>query len=724
MSRALLVLVIAAVALLVTYSAVLDSIEEQYVGIAPERQAPPPVAPEARPGMEAPAKRVSESVVEAVDAPESVAPVEPGVGHFSVVGVVKNDEGLRLSGVRVTLSLGFSKVYSRRYGAFYAWHSEELASTLTNQLGEYEFDLRPHERHPTLLRRPTDRVFQLRATMPGYIDVLDDFPIPAERRGVTEHDVVFVPGEMRSGLVYCNDRPVADAEVLLLDFETSEVLGRTETNRQGEYRIAVREAGTYDFLAREDGFGVGVHRGLTVPLGQRARLPDLHLEGVGLLAGTVRFPDAKAVAGLRLLAVPEEFGFGAQPHVPEDRRIEVELEGAGLYGSETLTVPSGEHMGRFEFRGLKPGRYRLTFPSHPEPELQAVEVHDSGNESIDITYTNPRLRVVAVAHDYGGRMNDAVEWIDPRSGMKLSQPSSVRIELDVARIFVSDEGVRVQDSVPGPPSMPSSGAAFFEVEPAAEYLVRARGVGLEETYVTLETPARITETTATLFLYPFGYDGPREAGELHDPSVAPRLCFVLVDPSGEPIEGVPLRATLRTADGDALGSLTDLDVSSFAGGCVPVPPGVYTHELALTPRADSFELAPEPGIVEAVLGEERRVRVTTRVGGRLRVEAHWPKVGNTTHHAPFSIRLEAPDGEPIQALFWREEGEPRAQFPSRGRSAETLPLPAGRYELVVREPWPDDPIRPGASMFEELRVPVEVRAREVTEVALELRLSE
>lgn len=129
---------------------------------------------------------------------------------------------------------------------------------------------------------------------------------------------------------------VAGAHVKLVSGRRTYQQGRTDAD--GRYLLSAVAAGRYRLLARAAGFVDGAIEGLDLAPGEARAGVDVTLAGGSVVAGRVVGPEGEPVEGAR-----------------------VSREGGGAFGA--IEVASGPD-GRFEMRGLPPGRARLR-AAHP-----------------------------------------------------------------------------------------------------------------------------------------------------------------------------------------------------------------------------------------------------------------------------------------------------------------------------------------------------------------------
>jgi protocatechuate 3,4-dioxygenase beta subunit len=476
----------------------------------------------------------------------------------------------------------------------------------------------------------------------------------------TSVDVVVEPGGTVAGrVVDAAGAPVAGAYA-----EVYGAAGFGYTDAGGGYRIAVREAGLRHVVATAPARGAGSVGPLDLSPQRDVVAPDVFLGGTGSIDGVVVLADGTPLARVDVVARHETDADGRRPAPEEAPR--------GLAVACVMTDAGGA----FRFDGLRPGRFRLT--ASEALQFDGEEIHPLG----------ARVRLVARTSLLRVRVEDEGGAALP--GVSLS------VEQDRSLQATTTFGER--------------GAAEVAVEPGRCVVEAAlAGVLPARQEVTVPQVPRVIDVTLVL----------REAQ-------TGRIRLGLRGDDGTEIRG--FRVTLVT---DPEGTTVLYGVAPDEGGLLPaVPLGRYVAEVEPDPR-DLWLPATAPVIVGE---QESQVEVRTTRGGRLRITVTGAVVLKS-----FDASVRPAQGEPGDAVSLSGgidlPDEMLAELPSRMADLAALrpflyDKPGGGYVLTGRiEPGVPAPcrrvLRPGPYVVEAsveglapLRVPADVRAGEVTDVAL------
>jgi len=605
--------------------------------------APPRAAVTARSGREA-----------SPDPPPSL----PTATAFVVYGIVVDEGGVRLRGAALNCYAEAGEV-RHALGSAYTAHDGSYEVRLDNDARWAEIEVQRAWAQERREREDWQRARHLRdrlrgieefvaarslgeavgvvvvASAPGHLP--SSQRLRAERSGHARADFMLLRGEMLSGQVHGPLGPVAFAEVFLLAPHDFERIDGTRADREGRYFIGVSEPGLYHLHARREGVGAGLLGNVELPPLAGAGLPDLLLQGAGLLSGTALYPDGRSAAHTLVRAVPEEFAFQVAVSIPAARVAMEESEG-GLFGGEVLT----DRFGHFEIGGLAAGVYGLRL-ADLDPGAQVVELHRASAGNLRPIFNGYRLVVDVELQD---------------------GPSTVQVVQTLKRVETGSERVELV-RVPGRETYLGR-RNYYVVEPGERYLLAVRAAGMSMASESIAIGRVPFEAQRTVRLYP---------AETVDDDVASNVDR---DLWGE------LRVRVASASGDALEGFR-LTVRAYAssapvpeeGLALALPPGPHRLRVeAADPRSTHW--LPYEGVFEIGCRATTRLAVEPRRGGRLRVVAPAEPAGIGPRWY-----VSAPREKPLR--LFTEADEPRVRWTlEAGETLLSELVEPGTYAIHVQ----------------------------------------
>ena len=396
---------------------------------------------------------------------------------------------------------------------------------------------------------------------------------------------------------------VAGAQVFLLD-ELGAIAKRARTDYEGKYVIFVPQPGVYDAFARHPAYGTALLERVEVNPQAAPWLPDLALRGDGHLRGQVVFPDDKTVEGLPLHLEHElvrEFGNA----MSDEQRIGLEW-GVGLVVADTVTDSKGE----FEFSGLHPGTFELSFPSEPDPSLAPPFEVATGDERLRIIFRGYRLRI----------------WVQ----QKDASPADVA-QIECVELRGDERGPKLIGEWSG------KGQWLTSVEPGASYLVRAWASNLQADWTIVRIEPASYETYASLALlgtYAGSPSGDQATGERA--GHGGRVVIEVRDDHDAKLGGWLARAV--ASDGTTPRGWSNARPDE-KGELPALPPGTYKVTLRTEGSESYLTLPAEPLVLTVAQDALPRATVRASIGGRVLLSA-------TQDDESRAARLATRDDEP------------------------------------------------------------------------------
>ncbi|MHC4135231.1 MAG: hypothetical protein ACYS0K_09625 [Planctomycetota bacterium] len=439
-------------------------------------------------------------------------------------------------------------------------------------------------------------------------------------------------------------RPLRDADVW---FSPAALTGSSDTDEQGRYAIPITQVADHWICARRGELGVAVTGPIPLTPGAGYEAPDLLLDGPGVLKGIAVYSDGAPAANLMIHAVPEALKESKIWQLPGPRFDGSREQEPGNPWGWTTTAEDG----RFMMSGLRTGRY--FFHSDKKRTL-----YPTGSE-VRLVVETYRIRVRF--RDDAGR---------PVHGYVLS-----------AR---SDRGSSVAGYTAGPEAEMDIG-----VRPGETWTISIGSHVIEPVTKVVRVEK---DTHEYLVVLPIRL--ARERG---------RLKVRLLDPAGEPVEGV--RVSLY------FGQDVILYETPAPDGLTPLVPIGRYHLKAF--GRDPFALFfPAEQDVEVAVNGDRPVTVRARPAGRLRLTL---KVDDAPGYLP-GLRISAKPQQGVDRIYlggtlrrtengWSMSSHRPLNEPFL---CERL-LEPGPYELLIE-----------AEGFRNLTLPIAIQPGEVAELKVEL----
>jgi hypothetical protein len=444
-------------------------------------------------------------------------------------------------------------------------------------------------------------------------------------------DVRLGPAAALHGSVVRPDgAPAAGAHVALAGHGTREVVARTDAGPDGRFEVRGLTTGAYDLRASAAGASPTSIPGITLARGTRFPL-RIALSAAGAVAGTVRDPGGRALAGVRVRAVVP--GDALAPAPVAEARTDFE----GRFRLEGLAVGRAEVVARQEHVSIGvSAAVRIVAGGRAALDLVLPEAGDLGGlvssggrpapagtsvVAVAMTGGPAALQVARAAADARGRYHLALPA--GRYRVHAAPGGSAPADLRAAPAFATvsagetsrldltltpsgpERGVEILVLEPG--GAPSPGALVTLGRPDGGRIALALAAG-EDGRAAIGRPAGMAGERVTV--------RARNGGRTGEETLAlPAAGTVAVQLSpGAAVEGVLRGAagapfTVEVSSQPAAGSWRTLDVHHFAGGrfeLADLPP----EPLRLSVRAaDGRRGAAE---VRLAPGERRSVEIALR----------------------------------------------------------------------------------------------------------------
>lgn len=440
------------------------------------------------------------------------------------------------------------------------------------------------------------------------------------------------------------------------------VIAFPQTDAEGRFVCAIQTPGAYVVEALDYGRGVARVGPLDVATGATTDVGDLTLRVASVIEGRVELPDGTTPPPLFVTVSPADSA-DAPPG------------NCDTSGHSSATQVQSGLDGRFSFRGLRPGRYRVGAIGEPEEDKDTPARVVTADVRDLVLVVRQRFVVVHVV-DESGR---------PFEG------SSCSYEEDIEPSGALGAG-----------DFTRSGATHvFQVDHPVALLVDVRAGSLEADVLRVEVPESRWAVEATAVLR------PRRHGTIR---------LELVDGEGRPVAKFRASASMLL-DGRRLSMIGNTSWTSKDGmASSPLRPGRYS--VAVT-RGFEGTVPDAPGgpcfgmhllEVEVLPGGERVARVVAQAGGWVRVSLLKPDAKDRIS-AGSSIRREGREADPPIGGMWSD-----AEKPGKWHALESgrpqlwsQPLAPGRYVLTTK-----------AGGWTEARTPFDIRAGETTDVEVHL----
>ena len=432
-------------------------------------------------------------------------------------------------------------------------------------------------------------------------------------------------------------------------------VGEVETDRAGRFAIGFVSSGTYRLAARAKDLGTAAVETLALEAGTDRDLGDIMLHGEGALAGVVQYVDGTPAADFEVWAVPDEVASEANALTNAVHRAPQDEHGDGLYFGECTTDAAG----RFEFAGLRPGRYALRSPAA-----------GCTLEPRDVRFATGMLdiRVALDAHRLRVTVKDA-----------LGSPLPGAIVACSEMIAASDgslETTRVRHAV----ALGAQAVASFEVEPDVTLGISACAPGARSTEDLAILAPNQFELVRELVLRPAGAPGS--------------LRVSITGEGGERLRriDVALSSALTQQRLDDLGVLS----ADEQGRIAKVPPGRYLVQIGCRGEGDASSMYFPIAVREALeirAGEETQIVLAARRGARIALEIASLASNAAAAREGASVVLVPQDGKPDRRVQFRvpRKNDPhgseivgRLPFATRAEVEELLE--PGEYVLRARAP--------------------------------------
>lgn len=557
-----------------------------------------------------------------------------------------------------------------------------VASGIVDELGRFERDFAAAVNAVPALAREGLTVVAT-ASAPGRFSRTGFASFEVGEPGVLLRLELARGAALRGRVAGINGRPVAEALVRALPVDGARGAPHTTTGRDGRFELEIREPDRWRLHAAAAGFGSVLTEEWSVEPEREVAIADLRLEAAGAIRGKTVDPRGEPVADVVVAAESvdldwiEAIAASATPRKrgPTGRRSSdagwPDLEPMGLDRCTTRSDRSGE----FVLGGLRDLDFALTTPVEASIEPGDAVSHRIGDQGIVLVVTRHRARIVV--RDEG----DA-----PLPGIEMA----LRVDENRRSASTDAGGAVVVDAAPGQRLV------------ASVSLRGCRQVSVEHTFGDAHEEVLLALTVAPL------------------PVLRGALALTVVDAVGHPL--TPVTVSLF-APGDMLVEEWYRRSLPPDGRMEGLPDGDYTFEVnAGRPRYAAF---PDSGDcrttmlpVKVVAGICRDVKVTLRVGGRLRIDLRLP--AGVERSALADATLGRIEGDPSAAGHLdRSLGAGFMELPEGGVSF-------GGFDFTASGPWLSgallDPgvhrLRFTAPGFRPIEQSFTIRAGEVADVEL------